>query len=115
MVKCGLTLLGIVGNNHVEVVKGNVFLGGSLHDADAPVDIGRVTIAEVVRCGNGEVSTGRESLMTDKHAVTERFPGEVLRRRETAMMKESAFGIDNIRITVEHGRFLTKGTVPIVR
>ena len=113
MVEGGLAFLGVVGYNHVEVVKGNVFLGGGLHDADAPVDIGRVTIAEVVRCGNGEVSTGIESLMTDKHAVTERFPGEVLRGRETAMVKEPAFGIDDIGFAVEDSGELTLGTVPL--
>ena len=111
----GLAFLGVVGYNHVEVVKGNVFLGGGLHDADAPIDIGRVTIAKVVRRGYGKVGTGVEGLMTDEHAVTEGFPGEVLRGRETAMMKEPAFGIDDIGFAVEDSGELTPGTVPIVR
>ena len=111
----GLAFLGIVGYNHVEVVKGNVFLGSGLHNADAPVDIGRITIAEVVRRGYGKVGTGVEGLMTDEHAVTEGFPGEVLRGRETAMVKEPAFGIDDIRFAIKDGGEVTLGTVTIVR
>ena len=113
VVKRGLAFLGVVGYNHVEVVKGNVFLGGGLHDADAPIDIGRITIAEVVRRGDGKVGTGVEGLMTDEHAVTEGFPGEVLRGRETAMMKEPTFGIDDIGFAIENSGELTLGTVPL--
>jgi hypothetical protein len=115
VVKRGLAFLGVVGYNHVEVVKGNVFLASGLHNADAPVDIGRITIAEVVRRGYGKVGTGVEGLMTDEHAVTEGFPGEVLRGRETAMMKEPTFGIDDIGIAVEDSGEVTLGTVTIVR
>ena len=109
----GLAFLGVVGNNHMEVVEGNVFFGGGLHDADAPIDIGRVTIAKVVRRGYGKVGTGVEGLMTDEHAVTEGFPGEVLRGRETAMVKEPAFGIDDIGFAVEDSGEVTLGTVPL--
>ena len=113
VVEGSLTFLGIIGDNHVEVVKRDVFLGGGLHDADTPVDIGRVTVTEVVRCGDGKVGTGVEGLMTDEHAVTEGFPGEVLRGRETAMMKEPAFGIDDIRFAIKDGGEVTLGTVPL--
>ena len=113
MVKCGLTLLAIVGNNHVEVVEGNVFLGSGLHDADAPVDIGGVTIAEVVRRSDGEVSTGVKGLMTDEHAVTEGFPVEVLRGRETAMVEEVSFGVYDVRVAIKDGGEVTLGTVPL--
>ena len=100
----GLAFLGVIGYDHVEVVKGNVFLGGGFHNADAPVDVGGITIAEVVRRGDGEVGTGVKGLMTDEHAVTKGFPGEVLRGRETAVAQEAAFGIDDIRVAVEDGR-----------
>ena len=115
MVEGGLAFLGVVGNDHVEVVEGNVFLGSGLHNADTPVDIGGVAITEVVGRGDGEIGTGVEGLMTDEHTVTEGFPGEVLWGRETAVVKKSAFRVDDVRISIKHCRFLTKGTVPIVR
>ena len=109
VVKRGLAFLGVVGYNHVEVVKGNVFLGGGLHDADAPIDIGRITIAKVVRRGDGEVSTGVKGLMTDEHAVTEGFPVEVLRGRETAMVEEVSFGVYDVRVAIKDGGGITGG------
>ena len=115
MVKGGLAFLGVVGNNHVEVVEGNVFLGGGFHDADAPVDIGGITVTEIVRRGDGEVGTGVEGLVTDEHTLAEGFPGEVLWGRETAVVKKVAFRVDDVRISIKHSWFLTKGTVPIVR
>ena len=106
MMKCGLALLSVVGHDHVEVLQRNIFLGSSLHDTDAPIDIGRIAIALVVGRGDGEVGTSIESLMTDKHALAEGLPSEVLWRSKTTMVKETAFAIDDIRITVEHGREL---------
>ena len=109
MVEGGLAFLGVVGYDHVEVMKGDIFLGGSLHDADAPVDIGGVTIAEVVRRSDGEVSTGVKGLMTDEHAVTEGFPVEVLRGRETAMVEEVSFGVYDVRVAIKDGGGITRG------
>ena len=74
VVKGGLAFLGIVGNDHVEVVEGYVFPGGSLHDTDTPVNIGGITVAKVIGCGDGEVGAGIKSLMADKHALTEGLP-----------------------------------------
>ena len=104
MVEGGLAFFGIVGNDHVEVVEGNVFLGGGFHDADAPVDVGRVAVTKVVGCGNGKVCTGVEGLMTNEHAVTERFPGKVFGGSETTVMQETAFTIDDVGIAVKNGR-----------
>ena len=109
VVKGGLAFLGIIGDNHVEVVKRDVFLGGGLHDANTPVDIGRVTVTEVVRCGDGKVGTGVEGLMTDEHTVAEGFPGEMFWRSEAAMMKETTFGVDNIGVAIQHGRLIGNG------
>ncbi len=109
----GLAFLGVVGYDHVEVVKGDVFPSGGFHNADAPVDISGITIAEVVRRGDGEVGTGVKGLMTDEHAVTKGFPGEVLWGRETTMMKKVAFRVDDVRIAIKHGRQVTLGTVPL--
>ena len=109
MVEGGLAFFGIIGNDHVEVVEGNVFLGGGFHDADAPVDVGRVAITKVVGCGNGKVGTGVESLMADEHAVTEGFPVEVLRRRETTMVEEVSFGVYDVRVAIKDGGGITGG------
>ena len=106
MVEGGLAFFGIIGDNHVEVVKRDVFLGSGLHDADTPVDIGRVTVAEVVGCGDGKVGTCVEGLMTDEHTVAEGFPGEMFWRSESAMMKKAAFGVDNIGVAIQHGRLV---------
>ena len=56
VVEGGLALLGVVGYHHVKVLQRYTFLGGSLHNADAPVHIGRVAVAQVVGRGNGEKS-----------------------------------------------------------
>ena len=109
MVEGGLAFLGVVGNNHMEVVEGNVFLGSGLHNADTPVDIGGVAITEVVGRGDGEIGTGVEGLMTDEHTVTEGFPGEVLRRRETTMVEEVSFGVYDVRVAIKDGGGITGG------
>ena len=71
VVECCLTLFGIVDHHHVQVLQRHILLGSRLHDTDAPVNIGRIAILQVVGCGNGKVGTGIESLMTDEHAMTE--------------------------------------------
>ena len=114
VVKGGLAFLGIVSNDHVEVMERYVFPSGSLHDTDTPVDIGRITVAKVIGCGDGEVSTGVEGLMTDEHAVAERLPGKVLRWSKTTMMKETAFRIHDVSVAVKNGREVTQRTVPCV-
>ena len=105
----GLAFLGVVDYHHVEIQKGDVLLGGCLHDADAPVDIGRITELLVVGCGDGEVGAGIEGLMTDEHAVAERLPSEVLGGRETTGMKEMTGSVDDVRVAVEHGGVITEG------
>ena len=70
MVEGGLSLLRIIGNHHVEVQQRHVLFGSSLHDADAPIDIGRVAILQVVGRGNGKVGTGIKSLMATSLMVS---------------------------------------------
>ena len=100
MVEGGLAFLGVVDHHHVEIQKRNVLLGGSLHDADAPVDIGRIMVLLVVGCGDGEVGTSIESLMAYEHAVAEGLPSELFRGSETTMAEEMAFGIDDISVAI---------------
>ena len=113
VVECCLSLFGIVDHHHVQVQQGHVLFGGSLHNADAPVDIGRIAVFLIIGCGNGKVGTGIESLMADEHTVTERFPSKVFRGSKTTMMQEMALGINNIRIAVKDGGQVTLGTVPL--
>ena len=109
----GLALLSVVGDDHVKVMQGDILLGSSLHDTDAPIDIGRVAVALVVGCGDGKVGTGIEGLMADKHTLTEGLPGEVLWGRQTTMVEETAFAIDDVCIAVKHGRQAVAGGIQL--
>ncbi len=100
VVEGGLAFLGVVGHNHVEVVEWYILSGSGLHNADAPIDIGRVTVAEVVGRGDGEVGTGVEGLVADKHAVAEGLPSEMLWWSKTTVAEEMAFGIDDISVAI---------------
>ena len=72
----GGTFLGIVGYDHLGITEWQAHTLGFAHDADAPIDVGRVTVAGVVLCVLGNVGTGIEGLMAYQHTVTERFPRE---------------------------------------
>ena len=74
VVERGLALFGVIGHHHLQVEQRHVFLGSSFHHPDAPVDISRIAVAQIVWGGDGEVGTGIEGLMADEHALTERFP-----------------------------------------
>ena len=102
MMLSGLSLLCIVGNYHSQVQQGNTFLVGSLHHSDTPIDIGRITVLRIIGGSNGKVGTGIKCLMTDEHTLSERLPGKMFRRRQTAVTEETALTIHDIRITVEY-------------
>ena len=78
MVDGGLALFGIIGHHHLQVEQRHIFFGGSLHHADTPVDIGRIAVAQIVRCGDSKIGAGIKSLMADEHALTEGLPRELL-------------------------------------
>ena len=113
MVERCLAFLCIVGYDHVEIQQRHTLLGSGLHHTDAPIDIGRIAVLQVEGCSDGEVGTGIEGLMTDKHALTEGFPRQMVRGRESAMVQEAPFLIDDIRVAIEYGRELPQGTVPL--
>ena len=102
MMLCGLSFLRIVGYHHLQVQQGDTFLRCSLHHTYTPIDISRISILHIVRRGNREISTGIECLMTDEHTLSERLPGKMFRRRQTAVTEETALTIHDIRITVEY-------------
>lgn len=103
MMERGLPFFCIVGNDHVEVLQGDILLGGGFHNADTPVYIGRVAVAQVVGRSNGEVSAGIESLMADEHALAEGLPREVLGRGQSTVTEKTALRVDDIRVAVEYG------------
>lgn len=54
-----------VGENGVRVDQGQLLSLGLLHDADAPVDIRRMTVLQVVLDGTGNIQPGIEGLVAD--------------------------------------------------
>ena len=67
----GGTFLGIVGYYHADVQQGQSQTVGFAHDANAPVDIGRVLVLRVILYVLGNVDSCIESLMANEHAVSE--------------------------------------------
>ena len=64
-----------------------------LHHADAPVEVGGETVAEVV--GDGMVAAGEERLVADEHPLAEAAPRKVFGRFEAAHPQEMAFAVDD--------------------
>ena len=77
VVERGLALFGVIGHHHLQVEQAHFFFGGRLHHTDTSVDIGRIAVALIVGCGDGEVGAGIEGLMADEHALAEGLPREV--------------------------------------
>ena len=110
-----LSLLRVVHHHHLQILQGHIFLRSSLHHTDAPVDISRITVLGVVHRGNGKIRSCIERLMTHQHALTERFPRQLFRWTQTTVVQKMPLPVDDVRIAIKHGRFLTMGTVPVVR
>ena len=88
----------------------------TLHDAYAPVDVGREAVAQVVRLGTGYVCAGVERLVAHQHAVTKRTPVEFVGRSKSAWMQHNPLFVDDVRVAVEHGRqFSVRSFVDIIR
>ena len=98
----------IVRNHHSRVAHVEVALCPELHDAYTPVNIGTVAVVEVVWCEFCKVCPGIECLMTHQHSLQERAPRELAWSHQVAVSEEVAVFINDIRISIEHGRqFLT--------
>ena len=78
-----------------------------LHDPDAPVEVGRKSVAQVVR--NNPVAAGEERLVTHHHAGLETFPGQRFRSGETAHAEEMPFFIYDSRFSVYYIRQFGSG------
>ena len=111
MVLVGHASVEIVDHHLRQTQQCQMLAFGSLHDAYAPVDIGREAVAQVVRFGLGEVGTCIESLMAHEHAMTERTPREVFGRNEATGMQQPALIVNYIGVAIEHGGQLAVRTV----
>ena len=91
------------GESLVEVVHqcqvGVMQVPGLLHDADAPVEVRREAVAQVIVRGDG--TAGEEGLVAHEHAVPEALPREVLGRGQAAHPQEMALTVDQRRVAIE--------------
>ena len=70
------------------------------HNLNAPVEVGREAIAQVIR--HHEVASGKEGLVADEHPLAETFPCQYFGGREAAHAQEVAFMIYQLRFAIEH-------------
>ena len=98
----GLVVAG--GHALVQVVDegqmGVVDRMGLLQDADAPVEIGRKTVVQVVGLDQG--TSGKEGLVTHQHALLETLPGQHFGSRQAAHAQEVPFAVHDGRFSVQH-------------
>ena len=84
---------------------GMVQVPGILHYPDAPIEISREAVAEIIGFGQG--AAGKEGLVADKHSVAETFPVEGLGSAKPAHAYELPVGADNRRFSVNYvGEFV---------
>ena len=116
VVLVGHAAIEVVGNHFRQAQELQMLALGTLHDAYAPVDVGREAVAQVVRLGTGYVCAGVERLVAHQHAVTERAPVEFVGRSKSARMQHNTLFVDDVRVAVEHGRqFSVRSFVDIIR
>ncbi len=92
----GHALVQVVDEGEVGVVQGVRLL----HDAYAPVEVGREAVAQVV--GAGQRAAGEEGLVAHEHALPEAAPGQHLGGGESAHAHEVAFAVDEGGLAVHH-------------
>ena len=111
MVLVGHASVEIVDHHLRQTQQCQMLAFGTLHDAYAPVDIGREAVAQVVGFGLGEVGTCIESLMAHEHAMTERTPREIVGRSQATGMQQLSLIVNYIGVAIEHGGQLAVRTV----
>lgn len=93
---------GEVGVDHGERTWGDAL--GMLHDADAPIEVGReAVVLRVVEMLTGDVGARKEGLMTHEHALTKAAPSQVLGRGEPATTDEVTLVIDDVGVAIDDG------------
>ena len=104
MVLCGIASFLEVGHYCMRIDKGQLQASCFFHDADAPVDVSRMTVFQVVGKTLGYVQAGIESLMADQHALLERPPCQDFWRPMGTKMEEMALGICDGRVAIDDCR-----------
>ena len=95
-VACGHAFRQVVDERQAGVVQRL----GLLHDADAPVEVGGVAVAQVV--GHHAVAPGEEGLVADQHALAEALPRQHVGGGKAAHAQEVAFAVHQFRLAIEH-------------
>ena len=78
MVERCLSLFGIINYHHLQVLHGHILQSSGLHNANTPIDIGRIAEMQIIGRSDSKISTGIKSLMANEHTLTEGFPRQIL-------------------------------------
>ena len=80
---------------------------GILHDTDAPVEVGRKPVLQVVWMFQCQFPTGEESLMAYQHSFLEAFPMQYIGCLKAPHVQKMSFFIYNGSLAINHiGYFL---------
>ena len=93
-----------IGYDGIGVDKRQTSMLSLFHHTNAPINISRMAIFQVVRELAGNVKTGIESLMADKHAFFERTPSEQLGWTMATQMEETPLTVGDGCVTIDYGR-----------
>ena len=96
----------VVVDDGIDIAQRQMATSCLSHDADAPIDIRRETIVEIVVDAFGYVGTSIERLMTNQHTPHKAAPRETFRRSQTTMAQEMTIHIHDVGIAIEHARQL---------
>ena len=102
----GVPTLLEVSHNGVDIHQRQAQTVSLFHDADAPINICRMAILQVIWEPTGNVKTGIESLMAHQHAFLERAPRQRLGRTMVTQVQETPLAVRCCRITINNGREL---------
>ena len=103
-VACCHALVEVVGQNEMSVHNPYTTTCGTADKTDAPVEVCRVMVAEVVGLLSRQVSADIERLVAYAHTVPEGVGRERFRWCETASAQEVAVGINHVCIAIKDGR-----------
>lgn len=103
MVLCGEPFAKIIGEDKACVEETQTALFCPLHDADAPVVVGRVAIDKIVGRTLGNVGADIETLVADEHTLEEGFGGQLLGSLQTAVAEKVPLVVHPVGLTIDYG------------
>ena len=104
VVTCGKAFVEVVGQHEVRIDNPDAATRSAADDADAPVEVGRIAVAKVIKFLTSQVGTDIERLMADAHTIEECLGCEFLGRCESAATQEVSLVINQMCIAIENGR-----------